>query len=75
MISCKVNTPVEKTDHHIRTVWDIKSCNFAVLNESLINAPVDLGYELFEDVVHYCLICINQLFQNISVSDCCLQIK
>ena len=56
IISCKVNTPVVKTVHHKRTVWDIKSCNFAALNESLINAPFDLGYELFEDVedeVHY----------------------
>ena len=68
-VDCDVLPPISNLDHcniickftvssclnhnYKRTVWDFKNANMVALNDALVNAPWDVGYDIFIDNVMY----------------------
>ena len=66
VVGCDVLPPISNLDHcniickfsvssclnhnYKHTVWDFKNANMVALNDALLNAPWDVGFDIFNDI-------------------------
>ena len=78
-VDCDVLPPISHLDHcniiskfsvssclnhnYKRTVWDLKNANMVALNDALLNAPWDVGFDIFNDIDDFVMYWSNLLMQ------------